>query len=60
MDLQVLIQQLQGKIRWGTGSPQGVVAAPVGTQYLREDGGAGTTLYVRETGGDGPTGWQAK
>jgi hypothetical protein len=43
----------------GTGSPQGVVTAPVGTLYTRKDGGAGTTLYVKETG-SGSTGWVAK
>lgn len=57
--LGVLIRQLQGKWRWGTGSPEGVVTAPVGTAYLRNDGGAGTTLYVKETG-TGNTGWAAK
>jgi hypothetical protein len=43
----------------GTGTPEGVVAAPVGTLYSRLDGGAGTTLYVKETG-TGNTGWDAK
>lgn len=55
----VLIQQLQGKLRWGTGSPETVVTAPVGTAYLREDGGAGTTLYIKESG-SGATGWVGK
>jgi hypothetical protein len=43
----------------GTGSPETVVAAPVGSLYLRKDGGAATTLYVKETG-TGNTGWVAK
>ena len=43
----------------GEGSPEGVVAAPVGTIYLRVDGGADTTLYVKESG-TGNTGWAAK
>lgn len=43
----------------GTGSPETVVAAPVGTLYTRTDGGAGTTLYVKESGA-GNTGWVAK
>ena len=43
----------------GTGSPEGVVAAPVGTIYIRLDGGADTTLYVKESG-TGNTGWVAK
>lgn len=40
----------------GTGSPNGVVTAPVGMLFLRTDGGAGTTLYVKEVGA-GNTGW---
>jgi hypothetical protein len=49
--------------RFGSGSPQGVVSAPVGAVYHRTDGGAGTTFYVKESGA-GPvptsTGWVAK
>lgn len=44
----------------GTGDPEGVIPAKVGTLFLREDGGASTVLYVKETGSDGPTGWVAK
>ena len=43
----------------GSGSPEGVVTAPVGSLYLRLDGGTSTTLYVKETG-TGNTGWVAK
>lgn len=43
----------------GTGSPEGVLTAPVGALYTRSDGGAGTTLYVKEAG-VGNTGWVAK
>jgi len=43
----------------GTGSPQSVVTAPVGSMYLRQDGGTGTTFYVKESG-TGNTGWVAK
>jgi hypothetical protein len=43
----------------GTGSPEGVLAAPVGSLYLRSDGGAATTLYVKESGA-GATGWVGK
>jgi hypothetical protein len=43
----------------GTGTPEGAVTAPVGTLFLRTDGGAGTTLYVKESG-TGNTGWAAK
>ena len=43
----------------GTGTPEAVVTAPVGSMFTRTDGGAGTTLYVKETG-TGNTGWVAK
>lgn len=44
----------------GTGTPLGVVSAAVGSQFMRTDGGSGTTFYVKETGGTGNTGWVAK
>ena len=47
------------RITSGSGSPQGVVSAPVGSLYLRTDGAAGSTLYVKESG-TGNTGWAAK
>ena len=43
----------------GSGSPEGAVAAPTGSLYLRTDGGARSTLYVK-TSGSGNTGWTAK
>lgn len=43
----------------GSGSPEGVITAPIGSLYLRTDGGANTTLYVKESG-TGNTGWIAK
>jgi hypothetical protein len=43
----------------GTGSPEGNAPAPVGSMYLRKDGGTNTTLYVKESG-SGNTGWVAK
>jgi hypothetical protein len=48
-------------IRWttGSGSPDGVVTANVGSLYSRSDGGAGTSLYVKESG-TGNIGWVAK
>lgn len=46
-------------IRTGTGSPETVVVALVGSLYLRLDGGANTTLYVKESGTSN-TGWIAK
>jgi hypothetical protein len=46
----------------GKGAPEGKVGAPVGTLYLRTDGGASTTLYVKEKAATptDPTGWVAK
>lgn len=44
----------------GTGEPgAGGVVAPIGSIYLRIDGGTSTTLYVKESGTDS-TGWVAK
>lgn len=43
----------------GTGTPEAAVTAPVGSLFLRTDGGASTTLYVKESG-SGNTGWVAK
>jgi len=50
-----------GAVIWtsGSGSPEGVVTAPVGSLYTRTNGGANTTLYVKESG-TGNTGWIAK
>lgn len=47
------------KIVTGTGSPESVITAPMGSLYLRTDGGASTTLYVK-TSGTAATGWTAK
>jgi hypothetical protein len=52
-------QNTDKSIRWGTGTPEGVVAAGIGSLFLRTDGGAVTTLYVKESG-SGNTGWVAK
>lgn len=43
----------------GKGSPEGSLAAKVGTLYVNVSGGASTTLYVKESG-TGKTGWVAK
>jgi hypothetical protein len=41
-----------------TGTPEGAVTAPVGTVYIRTDGGSGTTLYIKESGtGKHRMGW---
>lgn len=45
--------------RFGSGTPEGVVTAPVGAVYHRTDGGTGTSFYVKESG-TGNTGWVAK
>jgi hypothetical protein len=41
----------------GTGSPDGVVTASVGSMYLRTDGSSGQILYVKSNG-TGNTGWE--
>lgn len=43
----------------GTGSPEGVVTAPIGSLFTRTNGSTSTTLYVKEAGA-GNTGWVAK
>lgn len=48
-----------GRFVLGTGTPEGAVTAPVGSLYLRTDGGALTSLYVKESG-TGNTGWVGK
>jgi hypothetical protein len=47
-----------GYIKTGTGSPEGVETASVGSVFLRTDGGTSTTVYVKESG-TGNTGWVA-
>ena len=43
----------------GSGDPEGVVSAPVGSVFLRGDGGVSTSVYIKEAGGSGDTGWTA-
>jgi len=43
----------------GSGSPEGVVVANVGSVFQRTDGGASTSHYIKESG-TGNTGWVAK
>lgn len=43
----------------GAGTPEAAVIASIGSTFLRNDGGASTTLYVK-TSGNGNTGWTAK
>jgi hypothetical protein len=47
------------KILCGTGTPEGSKTAPIGSIYLRTDGGAGTSFYVKQSG-TGNTGWAGK
>lgn len=42
----------------GTGTPEGNIVAPIGSTYMRTDGGIGTALYTKESG-VGNTGWIA-
>lgn len=44
---------------YGSGSPEGVLAAGVGSTYRRTDGATGTSFYIKESG-TGNTGWVAK
>jgi hypothetical protein len=46
----------------GRGTPENRVGAPVGSLYIREDGGKGSTLYVKEhaTAPTDMNGWEAK
>lgn len=46
------------KILTGASAPEGAVAAPPGSHYMRNTGGAGTSFYVKESG-SGNTGWVA-
>lgn len=43
-------------IKWGSGSPEGVVPANVGSVYLDFSGSSGATLYTKLSG-SGTTGW---
>lgn len=44
----------------GTGEPEGVRSAPVGSIYLRTDGGPSSSFYVKEPGATTKNGWVAK
>jgi polygalacturonase len=41
----------------GSGSPEAVITADVGSTFIRKDGGSSTTLYVKESGSGGNIGW---
>lgn len=59
LGLDADVTAAEARVLRGAGSPESNVVAPIGTLYLRSDGGAGTTLYVKESG-TGNTGWVAK
>lgn len=46
-------------VKSGSGSPEGTVTAPIGSLWLRTDGGANTAIYAKESG-TGNTGWVGK
>ena len=54
------LERVLSRLRWGSGSPEGAVAAPVGTLYLNESGSATSTLWIKVNGGSSRTGWVAK
>lgn len=58
-DRVTALEQKRASVVYGAGTPEGSVTSPVGTLYLRTNGGAGSTLYVKESG-LGSTGWVAK
>ena len=57
--VSLLDQDSSTRTVFGTGSPEGAVTAGVGSTYMRQDGGAGTSFYIKETG-TGNTGWVGK
>ncbi len=54
------IRNKMSSLSWGDGTPEGKIRASVGSMYLRQDGGTGTTLYIKEEGMRTNTGWVAK
>lgn len=44
----------------GSGSPEGLIYAPPGSQWMRTDGGLGTAHYVKESAASLKTGWVGK
>lgn len=56
---KILVSSLGPFIYALNGTPEGSLAAPVGSIAMRADGGASTSLYVKESG-TGNTGWVAK
>jgi hypothetical protein len=44
---------------YGSGTPESAIQSAVGGEWMRTDGGAGTSFYVKESGA-GNTGWVGK
>jgi hypothetical protein len=55
----VAVDGSTAQIHAGVGTPEGAVTAPIGSIFMREDGGAGTSFYVKQSG-SGNTGWVGK
>lgn len=55
---QIIVGGGSNTIQSGTGSPEGVKTATVGSIFIRTDGGTSTVFYIKETG-SGNTGWVA-
>jgi len=51
------LQLIGGRERYGTGSPEGVITAPVGTYYTDEAGTNGAWRWLKKSG-IGNTGWK--
>lgn len=56
-DLTVTGSLVYDFIRRGTGTPEGVVTAAIGTIFQRLDGSSGNTVYLKQANGGGNTGW---
>ena len=59
VEYSVINQSANIRVQYGTGSPEGVITAGIGSLFINKSGGAGTTLYVKESG-TGNTGWVGK
>jgi len=59
-EIASVVNVLAGRVFTGAGSPEGIVAADIGSLYLRTDGSTSTTLYVKTADAGLATGWTAK
>jgi len=53
-------EALDERFKSGSGSPEGVVTANIGCQYVNTSGGAMTTIWIKTSGNGTNTGWTAK